>query len=87
MGVGRQSAFRLIQQDEFVAKRVANPRAPADRDVERMLDALAACPKEERKSLVGIGDQNVSLWPDLEVNDQLRFGLRKSEASRFIASP
>jgi hypothetical protein len=31
IGVGRQSAFRLIQQDEFVAKRIANARAPADR--------------------------------------------------------
>jgi hypothetical protein len=87
VGVGRQSAFRLIQQDEFVAKRVANARAPADGDVKRTLDALAACTQEERESLVDVGNHNVCLGPDLQMNDQFRVGLRKSEASRFIASP
>jgi hypothetical protein len=35
----------------LVTKRVANPHAPADRDVERTLDALAASTQEQRKSL------------------------------------
>ena len=87
IGVGRQSAFRLIQKDEFVAEWVANARAPADRDVERTLDTHAACAKEERESLVHVGNHNVCLGPDLQVNDQLRVGLRKSEASRFTVSP
>jgi hypothetical protein len=51
------------------------------------LDALAACAQEERESLVGVGNHNVCLGPDLQMNDQFRVGLRKSEASRFIASP
>lgn len=87
IGVGRQSAFRLIQQDEFVAKRVANARATADRDVERSLYAHAACAQEERESLVDVGNHNIRLGSDLQVNDQLRVGLRKSQASRFTASP
>ena len=87
IGVGRQSAFRLIQQDEFVAKRVANARATADRDVERSLYAHAACAQEERESLVDVGNHNVRLGSDLQVNDQVRVGLRKSEARRFTASP
>jgi hypothetical protein len=87
LGVGRQSAFRLVQQDKFVAKGIANARAPADHNVERTLNALAACAQETRESLVDIGDQNVRLGSDLQVNDQLGVGLWKGEASRFIASP
>lgn len=87
MGVGGQSAFRLIQQHEFVAEWIANARTPADRDVERTLDTRAACAQEERQSLVHVGNQNVRLGPDSQVNDQLRVGLRKREASRFAASP
>jgi hypothetical protein len=87
LGVGRQSAFRLVQQDEFVAKWIANARTPADRNVERRLNALAACAKEACESLADIGDQNVRLGSDLQVNDKLCVGLRKGEASCFIASP
>jgi hypothetical protein len=87
LGIGRQSAFRLVQQDEFVAKRIANARTPTNRDVERTLNALAARAQEERESLVYVGDQNVRLGSDLQVNDKLRVRLGKGEASRFIASP
>jgi hypothetical protein len=41
--------------------------------------------RKSAKALFGVGNHNVRLWPDLQVNDQLRVGLRKSEASRFIA--
>jgi hypothetical protein len=43
--------------------------------------------QEERESLVDVRNHNVRLGPDLQVNDQLSIGLRKSEASRFSASP
>ena len=55
--------------------------------VERSLYAHAACAQEERESLVDVGNHNVRLGSDLRVNDQLRVGLRKSQASRFTASP
>ena len=86
LGVGRQSAFRLVQQDEFVAKGIANARTPTDRNIERTLNALAAGAQEERESLVDIGDQNVRLGSDLQVDDKLRVRLGKGEASGFIAS-
>jgi hypothetical protein len=53
----------------------------------RWLDAHAACAQEECESLVDIGNHNVRFGPDPQVNDQLSFGFRKSEASRFTASP
>jgi predicted nucleic acid-binding protein len=87
IGIGRQSAFRLIQEDEFVAEGIANARASPDRNVERALDRLAARAQEARESLVGVGDHDVRLGADVQMNDQLRVGLRKREASRFAASP
>ena len=87
LGVGRQSTFRLVQQDEFVAKGITNAGTPADRNIEWRLNALAACAQETRESLVDIGDQNVRLGSDLQVNDKLRVCLGKGEANCFIASP
>jgi hypothetical protein len=66
LDVCRQSAFRLVQQDEFVAKGIANARAPTDRNVERTLSGLAACAQETRESLVDIRNQNVCLGSDLQ---------------------
>jgi hypothetical protein len=34
-----------------------------------MLDALSACAQEKRESLVGVGNQNARLWPDLQASD------------------
>lgn len=40
--ISRQRAFGLVQQNQIVAEGVANPRASANRDVERTLHRLAA---------------------------------------------
>jgi hypothetical protein len=44
----------LIQYDQFVAERVANTRAPTDRDIKWRLESLFARAQEARESFVDI---------------------------------
>ena len=59
LSVGRQPALGLVQQSEFIAEGVANPRAPADCDIERRLHGLAAGADKARDRLVNILNQNI----------------------------
>jgi hypothetical protein len=77
----------LVQQNQFVAKRVANARASANRDVERSLYRLAARAQEQRERLITIVNDNIGFWTDIQVHDELSVGVRKSKADRFVASP
>jgi hypothetical protein len=61
-----------------------NPRAPANRDVERRLHGLAARAQEERERLVDILNENTSLMTDIQVSGELRVSVRESKAT---ASP
>jgi hypothetical protein len=85
--VGRQRAFGLVQQNQFVAKRVANARASADRDVERSLYRLAARAQEQRERLINIVNDNIGFWTDVQVHDEFRVRIRKGKTDRFVASP
>ena len=85
--VGRQLAFGLVQQNQFVAEGVANARASANRDVERMLYRLAARAQEERECLINILNENIGFGTDVQVHDELRLRVWKGKADRFVASP
>jgi hypothetical protein len=85
--VGHEAAFGLVQQSEFVTKWVANARAAADRNVEWVLNCLAARVQESREGLVNIFNDNIGFGADLQVNDELCIGVRKAEPDRFVASP
>jgi hypothetical protein len=85
--VSRELALRLVQQSEFVAERVANARASANRDVERSLYRLAARAQEQRERLINIVNDNIGFRTDIQVHDELRVGVRKSKADRLVASP
>jgi hypothetical protein len=65
-----QSALQLIPDHQVIAERIANPRASANRDIERRLEGLAARAQEERKGLVDILNQNIGFWTDIQVNDE-----------------
>jgi hypothetical protein len=77
----------LIQQNQFVAEGVANPRASANRDVKRMLYSLAARAQENGERLINIVNQNIGFGTDVQVRHELRVGVRKGKADRFVASP
>jgi hypothetical protein len=79
IGVCHQISFGLIQYRQFVPERVANARTPAYRQVERRLDSLAARPQECRKRFVDVGDDNVRLGPNAEVDNQFRIRLWSSK--------
>ncbi|HLY00764.1 MAG TPA: hypothetical protein VKR62_18885 [Roseiarcus sp.] len=85
--VGRQPALGLVQQGEFIAERVADARAAADRDVERRFDSLAAGAEEERERLLDIVNQNIGFRADAQVAHEFGVGVRKGEPDRFLASP
>jgi hypothetical protein len=87
VGVGRQLAFGLIQDDQFVAERVAPTRTPFNRNVERVLDCLTACAHERHECGIDVANQNIRLGSFAKVYDKLCFGLSKGEADCFIASP
>jgi hypothetical protein len=63
--VGRQRAFGLVQQNQFVAEGIADTRASPYRDVERILHSLAARAYEGAKRLVNIFNQNISFGTDV----------------------
>jgi len=77
----------LIEDDEFIAERIPNARASASRNVERALHGLAARVQEERESCVNIFNQNIGFWADVQVNHELRVGVRKANPDRLLASP
>jgi hypothetical protein len=77
----------VIQYDQFVAERVANTRAPTDCDIKRRLDGYPACKQDGCESLVDIADQNVGLWADMQMHNQLRICLGQCEAGHFMAPP
>jgi hypothetical protein len=79
IGVGRQAALGLVEDDQLVAEGIADARAATDRNVERGLDRLAARAQESRESLVNIFNDNIRFWADIQVNDELRVGVRKGE--------
>jgi hypothetical protein len=85
--VGRQPALGLVQQGEFIAERVADARAAADRDVERRFDSLAAGAEEDRKRVLDIVNQNIGFRADTQVAHEFGVGVRKGEADRVFASP
>jgi hypothetical protein len=80
-------SFGLIQYRVFVPEWVANARTPAYRQVERRLDSLAARPQECCKRFVDVGDDNVRLGPNAEVDNQFRIRLWKLKANRLLRSP
>ena len=87
LSVGRQPALGLVQQSEFIAEGVANPRAPADCDIERRLHGLAAGADKARDRLVNILNQKIGFRAEVQVHDELGVGVRKSKADCFVAPP
>ena len=87
VGVGDQLSFRLIQDNQVVAKRVAYSGATADRYVEWGQNRLAPGLQKGCESLVDVGDQNVGLRSDMKVYYQLGVRLRKTETRSLIAAP
>ena len=87
VGVGRQPAFRLVQQNHFVAEWVANARASANRDVERRLHGLTAGLQEGGESRVRILNDNIGFGANVEVNDELRVCFGERKADGFVGSP
>ncbi len=57
VGVGDQLSFRLMQDSQFVAKRVAYSRATADHYVEWGQNRLAPGLQKDCESLVDVGDK------------------------------
>jgi hypothetical protein len=86
-GVGGQLSFRLIQDNQFVAKRVTYSRATADRYVEWGHNRLSPGLQKVRESLVDVGDHYVRFRSDMEVYDQLGIRLRKTETRSLIGAP
>src|SRR6185312_311380 len=85
--VSRKHAFGLIEEGQFVAERVADARASADRDVERTLDGLAARAHEERERVIDILNQNIGFRTNMQVSYELGVGVRKGEPDRVFAPP
>ena len=87
VGVGDQLSFRLIQDNQFVAKRVAYSRATADHYVEWGQNRLASRLQKGCESLVDVGDKMSVSGPIWRVCHQLGVRLRKTETRSFIAAP
>ena len=87
IGVGHQLSLGLIQDDQFVAERIANACATANRQVEWSLKGVAARTYEGRESLVDVAHENIRLRSNVKVYDQFCIRLWKLEADRFISSP
>jgi hypothetical protein len=77
----------LVQQRQLIAEGVANAGASANGNVERRLYDLASGIYEARDRIVNIMNKNIGFWTDVEVNDELRVGVRKGEPDRFVAPP
>ena len=77
----------MIQYDQFIAEGIANACTTANRQVERRLDGVAARVQEDRESLLDVAHENVRLWSNMEMHDQLRVRLWELEADRLVGSP
>jgi hypothetical protein len=87
VGIGHQLSFRLIQDDQFVAKGVAYSRTTANRYVEWGQNRLAPGLQKGCESLVDVCDQYVRLRSDMKVYYQLGVRLRKTETRSLTAAP
>ena len=87
VSVGDEAAFGLVEDDQYVAERIADAGAAANGNVEGALDSLAAGVEEQLEGVVDIFNQNIGFGADVQVNYELGVGVRKGEADRSLASP
>nr|WP_143534235.1 hypothetical protein [Rhizobium sullae] len=82
-----QRPFRLVQNHNYVAERIADSGASSDRDFEWRLHSLSAGGQELLKRLVHVIDQDVGLGTDMKMDNQFRVGFREPKAGGFIVPP
>ncbi|WFU91966.1 hypothetical protein QA644_24320 (plasmid) [Rhizobium sp. CC1099] len=75
-----QRPFRLVQDHNYIAERIADPGASPDRDFEWRLHSLSAGGQEFLKRLIHVIDQDVGLGTDIKMDNQFRIGFRERKA-------